>query len=284
MVEFVLKYNYFQFSDKVYKKYSGKAIGTKFAPPYACIFMNQVEGKFLQTQKLQPLAWFRYIDDIFFIWTHGEKSLKNFMMEFNNFNPNIKFTYEFSKASINFLDLNVKFSSGKFQTSLYAKPTDRHQYLHFQSSHPKHTKRSIVYSQTLRASRACSQEEDYKNYCNQMKSWFLKRSYPEHLIDTEMQKVKFKSREKSAKSKLKGVPFVVTYHPSLNCLHKIIRNNTYLLYMNEEVKNVFLPGPMVSFRGARKLSSYLVRAKLYPLHRKKDLKNVLKIVVRFVIM
>ena len=37
--------------------------------------------------------------------------------------------------------------------------------------------------------------------------------------------------------------------------------------MNEEVKNLFLPGPMVSFRGARKLSSYLVRAKSYPLHR-----------------
>ena len=30
----------------------------------------------------------------------------------------------------------------------------------------------------------------------------------------------------------------------------------------------FSPGPMVSFRSARKLSSYLVRAKLYPLERK----------------
>ena len=124
-------------------------------------------------------------------------SPKNFMMELNKFDPNIKFTYEFSEESINFLDLNVKFSSGKLQTSLYVKPTDCHQYLHFQSSHPKHTKKSIVYSQTLRVSRACSQEEDYKNYCNQMKSWFLKRSYPEHLIDTEMKKVKFKSREKN---------------------------------------------------------------------------------------
>ena len=101
-----------------------------------------------------------------------------------------------------------------------------------------------------------------------MKSWFLKRSYPEHLIDIEMQKVKFKSREKTEKSKLKGVPFVVTYYPSLNCLHKIIRDNTYLLYMNEEVKNLFLPGPMISFRSGRKLSSYLVKAKLYALHRK----------------
>ena len=38
--------------------------------------------------------------------------------------------------------------------------------------------------------------------------------------------------------------------------------------MNEEVRNTFLPGLMVSFRIARKLSSYLVRAKLYPLQRK----------------
>ena len=37
--------------------------------------------------------------------------------------------------------------------------------------------------------------------------------------------------------------------------------------MNDEAKNVLTPGLMVSFRGARKLSSYLVRAKLYPLER-----------------
>ena len=96
-------------------------------------------GKFLQTQKFQPSVWFGYIDEIFFIWTHGEINLKNSMVEFNSFNPNIKFIYEFSEASINFLNLNVKLSNGKLQTSLYVKPTDRHQYLHFQSSHPKHS-------------------------------------------------------------------------------------------------------------------------------------------------
>ena len=37
-------------------------------------------------------------------------------------------------------------------------------------------------------------------------------------------------------------------------MHKIIRDNSYLLYMNEELKNLFIPRPMVSFRGARKLS------------------------------
>ena len=113
MAEFVLKNNYFQFSDEVYQQIPGTATGTKFAPPYACIFMDQVEGQFLQTQKFEPLVWFRYIYDIFFIWTHGENNLKNCMMEFNNFNPNIKFTYEFSEASVSFVDLNVKLSNGK---------------------------------------------------------------------------------------------------------------------------------------------------------------------------
>ena len=37
--------------------------------------------------------------------------------------------------------------------------------------------------------------------------------------------------------------------------------------MNEDIKNVFTPAPMNSFCSARKLSSYLVRAKLYPLER-----------------
>ena len=59
-------------------------------------------------------------------------------------------------------------------------------------------------------------------------------------------------------------------------MQKIITDNTYLLHMNEEVKNLLIPGPMVSFRGACKLSSYLVRAKLYSLHRKVGSKKCTK--------
>ena len=54
----------------------------------------------------------------------------------------------------------------------------------------------------------------------------------------------------------------------LSKLSSIIRWNLYLLYMNQEVKNVFTPGPIVSYRSARKINSYLVRAKLYTLERK----------------
>ena len=54
---------------------------------------------------------------------------------------------------------------------------------------------------------------------------------------------------------------------------KIINKSLNLLYMNNEVKKVFTPKSMISFRSARKMSSYLVRAKLYPEERTKGFFN-----------
>ena len=207
--------------------------------------MDRVEQDFLETQELQPLLGLRYIGDIFFIWTHGKEELKKFMKRFNNFTPNLRFTYESSEKSILFLDLIITVSEQKLKTALHIKSTDRHQYLHYASSHPEHTKRSVVFSQTLRISRLCSEENDFKNYRSQMKSWFLKRGYPEKLFKNEMRKVKF-GKEGIEKAKgVKGIPFVVTYHLQLKNLGRIINQNFYLLNMNKETKRVFSPQPMV---------------------------------------
>ena len=46
MAEFVLKNNYFEFGNKIKQQISVTAIGTKFSPLYACIFMNDLETKF----------------------------------------------------------------------------------------------------------------------------------------------------------------------------------------------------------------------------------------------
>ena len=103
-----------------------------------------------------------------------------------------------------------------------------------------------------------------------MKSWFSKSEYPEDLINSEMSKVMFSNLRLKSNDKnhnRKGIPLVVTYHPLLKSLSAIIDKNLSILHMDKEVKKVFTPRPMVSFRSARKLNSYLVRAKLYPLER-----------------
>ena len=92
--------------------------------------------------------------------------------------------------------------------------------------------------------------------------------YPEKIIKTEMSKAKFNVDNKRSNNRQKReIPFVVTFHPKLKVLQNIINKHLYLLHMNDEVKSVFTPKPMVSFWSSRKISSYLVRAKLYPIER-----------------
>ena len=146
MAEFVLKNNYFEFNGIIKQQLSGTAIGTKVAPPYACIFMDKLETNFLKTQTLRPLEWFRYVDDVFFLWSHGEENLKRFLENLNNYDTNIKFTHDFSKKEIPFLNLKVGIRNGNITTDLYVKDTDRNQHLHYTSAHPYRTKSSVVFS------------------------------------------------------------------------------------------------------------------------------------------
>ena len=240
MAEFVLKNNYFEFNGRIKQQLSGTAIGTKFAPPYACIFMDKLETNFLKTQTLQLLVWFRYIDDVFLLWTHGEGNLKRFLEELNNYDPNIKFTHEYSKKEIPFLDLKVGIKDGKITTDLYVKDTDRHTSTYIIPQLTLTILKSMLFSQALRLSRLCTYEKDFKRHMAGMKQWFAKRDYPQDFINTEMNKVKFPFVEsKNNNKKEKGIPFVVTFHPLLKSLGSILNKNYYLLQMNDEAKKVF---------------------------------------------
>ena len=48
LVEIILKNNIFQFIEKTLKQVRGTAIGTKFTPPYAIIFMADLEERILK--------------------------------------------------------------------------------------------------------------------------------------------------------------------------------------------------------------------------------------------
>ena len=124
---FVLKNNHFEFHSMIKQQVSGTAIGTKLGPLYVCIFMDRVETLFLEKEALETLV---YIDDMFFVWTHGEDKLDRFLEHLNSFYPNLKFTSECFRVEINFLDVTVTLNNKHFVLDLYCKSTDSHQYLH----------------------------------------------------------------------------------------------------------------------------------------------------------
>ena len=54
------------------------------------------------------MIWWRYIENIFFIWEHGEESQEKVINKLNSFHPTVKFTDEYSKETINFLNVNIR--------------------------------------------------------------------------------------------------------------------------------------------------------------------------------
>ena len=61
----------------------------------------------LESFEKKPMIWWRYIDDIFFIWEHGEESFKVFIEQFNMFHSTKKSAVKYSKEEANFLDVNI---------------------------------------------------------------------------------------------------------------------------------------------------------------------------------
>ena len=74
--------------------------------------MADLKEKILSAFEEKAMIWWRYIDKIFFIWEDGEESLKKFLNKLNTFHPTIKFTAEYERETINFLDVNIRLVEG----------------------------------------------------------------------------------------------------------------------------------------------------------------------------
>ena len=81
----MLKNSIFEFVEKNFKQVRGTTIGIKFAPPYAILFMADLEEKIPNVFEKKP--------DM----VEVEKYLKKFLNKLNSFYPSIKFTAEYSK-------------------------------------------------------------------------------------------------------------------------------------------------------------------------------------------
>ena len=266
--EFILTHNYFTFDEpnKFYIQTKGTAMGTKMAPQYANIFMSHLEEKLFSTTDKLPLFYVRFIDDCFGIWTHGVEELHKFHQKFCNLNPSIKLTMDFSDTSIHFLDTTTILKDNKLETMIYRKPTDRYTYLHPQSFHPPHIKQSIVYSQTIRYNRICSDSTTRKKQTNDLRGAFSDLGYKARLINQEMSKANNIPRENlltyKEKTQTDRIPLVVTYNPQLNKLKKIAKDLQPMLLENPKTRELFPSTPVIAFKQPRNLKQILVNSKL----------------------
>ena len=152
-------------------------MGTKMAPAYANIFMEYVENLFLSPFPHKPTVCYRYIDDIFMIWSHGMDKFKYFFDNANNTHPNITFTCE-AYTALHFLDVLLQINNNStINTALCCKTTDRHICLHYKSNHPIHLKHSMIFSKFIRYKRICSDHRDFIKCSKELTHSFLIKGY-----------------------------------------------------------------------------------------------------------
>nr|XP_039263152.1 uncharacterized protein LOC120339139 [Styela clava] len=268
-VNMVLDNNNFVFDGKHYLQINGTAMGTKMAPKYANIFMADLESEILETAKIRPQYYYRYIDDCFLIWTHGETELISFINHANSIHPSIKFTFEYSTENITFLDVKVHIMDNKLETEIYTKDTDSHQYLLPSSCHPKHITANIPKGLFIRIRRSCSNVEFFDKHAGIMKRYLMQRNYEETSIDKTIKLVKEMNRDylltpKSTKQGQQLLPFITNYHPNQPHFRKIFSDYQYILDNNARLKEIFPQPPKIAYRKCPTLRDRLVRAKLQP--------------------
>ena len=267
LMDFVLKNNNFTFNNTHYVQVQGTAMGTPMAPSYACLFMGVLEQKILDKALLKPDLWIRFIDDIFFVWTHGQEKWLEFYQFINSFHQSIKLTYSISEISIPFLDVEVKIVKEKIETDLYTKPTDCHNYLPWSSCHPLNTKIGIPYSQALRLRRICSNDKTFFQRLYELEGYLRKCGYPSKHVRPAFNAVKSIPRIETLNYKdhetNNRITFPITYHPNFRNLHKIVFDKyNNILLKDPNNSKIFKEPPMMAYRRPKNLRDQLTRASL----------------------
>lgn len=189
LLSLCLNNNDFNFNNQQYLQVSGTAMGHRYAPSYANIYMSEWEREALPKCTHQPLFFFRFLDDIIGIWTHSSQHFQDFINTLNNHHPSITVTHTINQNEINFLDTTVYFhpispTQKIMRTKVYFKSTDTHALLHKHSYHPKHTFQGIVKSQIIRFHRISSTLQDFQTATRTLFNSLRHRGYSKRFLRT----------------------------------------------------------------------------------------------------
>ena len=171
-------------------------------PNYACLFVGYMEERILYTYTgFISQLYKRYIDDIVGAASCRREELEDFITHVSTFHPALQFTHTISQIQIPFLDITLSISGSTISTSVHYKDTDTHNYLHYTSSHPKHCKNGIPYSQFLRLRRLCSKDDDFLQKCQEMSTFFESRGYSSDLLQNARERVSSVTRQEKKTKK-----------------------------------------------------------------------------------
>lgn len=269
LLEINLTKNDFLFNGEYFLQIKGTAMGKKFAPAYANIFMAYWEKEALAKCPKKPLHYLRYLDDIWGVWGYSIEDFEEFMEILNSHDPSIKLKHITHHQSIDFLDTTVYKGSAfeqlnKLDVKVFFKVTDTHALLFKTSFHPQHTFRGLVKSQLLRFHRICTQTKDFWDAVKILFGALRKRGYSRSFLRQCLSTFK----EVKTTSNKEIIPLITRYSSMSKILNRKMKNNYETLILNTGVLEDHYV--ISAYRKNKNLRDYLVRAKLEPVQQPKQ--------------
>ena len=265
--------NDFLFDTSFFLQTSGCAMGRKYSPAYADIYLADWEHNALLKCPIRPLVYFRYLDDIFGLWDKSETEFLHFIQTLNSHHPRIKLKHTLHPQQVPFLDTIVFFTEAKqgnksLATKVYFKDTDRHSLLYSTSYHPRHTFTSIIKSQLIRFNRICSFPHDVEEATRILFKALRPRGYSKRFLRSVKAEVSsllqpghhsiLPVKNKNTNHKL--VPFITTFSLQLGPLNQTIKQ-----HFNSTIPLINTPTPfkiLFSYRRNKNLGDILVHTAL----------------------
>ena len=93
ILTFYVETTNFRIESDIYQQEEGLAMGSPLSPVLANIYMENFEEMALGSTSLKQFMWFRYVNDIFFLWPHQE-DVQTLLDHMNSVQPSIQFTME----------------------------------------------------------------------------------------------------------------------------------------------------------------------------------------------
>lgn len=269
LLEINLTKNDFVFNEQFYLQIKGTAMGKKFAPSYANIFMANWEEEVLAKCPIKPLHYLRYLDDIWGVWCHSLEEFEQFMKILNDHDPSITLKHTIDQSSVDFLDTTVYkgpsfLSTGKLEVKVFFKDTDTHALLFKTSFHPRHTFRGLIKSQLLRFFRICTQNRDFWEAVKTLFGALRKRGYSRTFLRQCLKTF----REEKLINKKEIIPFITQYSSISTILNRKIKSNFDLILGQSGILNNY--EIISAYRRNKNLRDILVKAKLKSLQCPKN--------------
>ena len=276
LARFVLSNNYFRFEDELWHQLVGTAMGSIFAPPYACLTMGFLEETrlypVLLPSKFDPITcqiiidyFFRFMDDGTTLLPE-HVTLDVFLGLLNSMDPSIRWTItraEFceedgdSAQRLVFLSLILFLSTvGKIWTDVFYKETNTHDYLRFDSHHPVHVKKNIPFVLAKRILVFTTREKSVARNLRDLVKWLGKCGYPQNVIDKGIHNARIQGPAPLDRNR-SVIPLISTFYS--NYSSKIVVDVTKQLIKNSKNERVTRAFQEVQFVNAYRQPPNLLR-------------------------